>query len=310
MLHRGCVDVGRSGSARPRYRRELRLRCSSSAAPAASQLRRSVLLTPLLLTAAAPPPSLSKESTSERILDTANVLSPQRKALLERQLQSLEADTGFRIRVAAVDGQLDGRASSPGPDGLGFKERWGPKGDTTLYVLVDPTQRSILAFNAGASVAAKLSSDFLSELSGRYGNIFFVRDEGAAEAVSASLSALDVCLRSPTRCTAVPGVPPEGAWLTLSPSIVAGAVLGYAIRQQPSGGTSGFAGGLRGALITSPLWAFLLVSFGIAPVLLRDSDPKALLPNVGGFAAAAGLLYLTPIFGASPATRPRKDDDT
>jgi hypothetical protein len=44
-------------------------------------------------------------------------------------------------------------------------------------------------------------------------------------------------------------------------------------------------------------------------VLLRSDDPSALLPNLGGFALAAGLLFLTPIFGASPATRPRNDEE-
>ncbi len=207
--------------------------------------------------------------------------------------------------MVAANGQLDTRPDSGGVSGGELRARWGARDARTLYVLADPSQRSLLAFSAGADVSALLSTNFFLELQSRYGNLFYVRDNGEEAALLATVGALDACLRA-RGCAAVPGVPSEGAWLTLSPSVAAGAVLGYAARQPPSAGVSSPLGWV---LITAPLWAFLLGAFGIAPVLLRSDDPAALLPNLGGFALTAALLYLTPILGASPATRQRADDD-
>lgn len=272
--------------------------------------RRAALSLPpaaLLLLLAQPALALP-QPTERRVLDTARVLPPSRLASLERTLAALEADTGFRVRVAAVGGQLDGRRGSAGPDGPGFRARWGASGDSTLYVLADPTQGAALAFSAGPAVRASLGPDFLQELSGRYGNTFFVHDEGLDEGLVRTVAALDTCLRRAAAaagvCPFVPGVPDDLAWLTLPPSVVAGTALGYALRQPDADG-----GPAKWALLTAPLWLFLLVSFGILPVWLRDPSPGALAPNLGGFTLAAGLLYLTPIFGDNPFTRKKGDGD-
>jgi hypothetical protein len=205
-----------------------------------------------------------------------------------------------------AEGQLDTRPDSGGVPGSELRSRWGARDAKTLYVLADPSQRSLLAFSAGDDVSRLLGTNFFLELQSRYGNMFYVRDNGADDAVLSATRTLVTCLRRVGGCAAVPGVPSEGAWLTLSPSVFAGAVAGYAARQPPSGPVTSSAGWL---LVTAPLWAFLLGAFGIAPVLLRSDDVAALGPNLGAFALTAGLLYLTPIFGASPATKPRRDDD-
>jgi hypothetical protein len=208
--------------------------------------------------------------------------------------------------VVTADGQLDTRPASGGVSGAELRARWGVRDARSLYVLADPSQRSLLAFSAGDDVSALLGTNFFLELQSRYGNMFYVRDNGADEAVLNATRTLVTCLRRAGGCAAVPGVPSEGAWLTLSPSVFAGAVAGYAARQPPSGPVTSSLGWL---LVTAPLWAFLLGAFGIAPVLLRSDDAAALVPNLGAFALAAGLLYLTPIFGASPASKPRRGDD-
>ncbi len=266
--------------------------------------RRMALAAALAVPQALPAQPAHAEDGAQRVLDRSRTLSASRAAALERQLAALEADTGFRVRVCIADNQLDPRGG--GATGAELRARWGARDARTLYVLADPTQRSLLAFNAGADVTTKLYGQFLAELQGRFGNQFFVRDEGADEAIARTVDALNTCLRKPGGCGAVPGVPDEGRWLTFAPSLVAGAVLGYALRQKPSGFVSS---GAAWAVVTSPLWAFLLFSFGVAPVMQRTDDLAALFPNLGGFALAAGLLFLTPILGASPATRPRSEDD-
>jgi hypothetical protein len=229
------------------------------------------------------------------VLDRSNVLSASRLAGLQQQLAALEADTGYRVRVVIADGQLDSRGG--GFTSAQLRAQFGERTSSTLYVLVDPSQRAVLAFSAGDAVRKQLFGQFLAELQGRYGNQFFIRDEGISESVSQTVTAITTCLRKPGGCSAVPGVNDEGRWLTLTPSVVAGAVLGWALRQKPAGPVTSSAGW---ALVTSPLWAFLLVTFGIGPVVQRSSDPADLAPNVGSFALTAALLFLTPILGKSP----------
>ena len=231
------------------------------------------------------------------------MLIAARLAGLSQQLAQLQADTGFRVRVVIADGQLDSRGG--GFTSAQLRASFGERTPQTLYVLVDPSQRAVLAFAAGDAVREQLYGQFLAELQGRYGNQFFVRDEGVAESVIQTVGALATCLRKPGGCSAVPGVNDEGRWLTLTPSVVAGAVLGWALRQKPAGPVASSAGW---ALVTAPLWAFLLVTFGIAPVVQRSSNLADLVPNVGSFALCAALLFLTPILGKSPLSSPRGDD--
>lgn len=269
-----------------------RVHHQQQAAPTGRRQALHLAAAPLLLLQ---PPAARGEAPSQVVvLDRSNVLSTSRLFWLQQQLAALEADTGYRVRVVIADGQLDSRGG--GFTSAQLRAQFGDRTTQTLYVLVDPSQHAVLAFAAGDAVRKQLFGQFLAELQGRYGNQFFVRDEGISEAVAQTVTAIATCLRKPGGCSAVPGVNDEGRWLTLTPSVVAGAVLGWALRLKPSGPVTS-AGW---ALITSPLWAFLLVTFGIGPVVQRSSDVADLVPNVGSFALCAALLYLTPILGKSP----------
>lgn len=138
----------------------------------------------------------------ELVIDTARVLTPSAKSQLQRQIRSLQEETGYRraaegrrrspwtsaqqrsretsqfslcgdgavisppsprraarrIRVIAQDDQLSGSASA-GISGAEIRRRFRPD-DRTVIILVDPTQRSILSFNAGEDVRLKLTRDF------------------------------------------------------------------------------------------------------------------------------------------------------
>lgn len=56
-------------------------------------------------------------------------------------------------------------------------------------------------------------------------------------------------------------------------------------------------------LIFSPLWFILFVALGIQPIASRTSDIEPLAKDTLAFLAAAAAIYLTPIFGVSPASR-------
>ena len=56
---------------------------------------------------------------------------------------------------------------------------------------------------------AKLHRPFWTELQARYGNLFYVRDEGEQSSVLNSVAALTTCLAKPEGCTVVPGIPQD-----------------------------------------------------------------------------------------------------
>ena len=55
----------------------------------------------------------------------------------------------------------------------------------------------------------KLHRPFWTELQARYGNLFYVRDEGEQSSVLNSVEALTTCLAKPEGCTVVPGIPQD-----------------------------------------------------------------------------------------------------
>lgn len=146
--------------------------CRCSSAPAALTRRAAAALAlaaPLL--AALP----ARADAGPRLVDRSRALSASRAAALEAKLAALEEATGFRLRVFIADGCLEGGARREGEPGstrvsrVELRGLWGAADARTLYVLADPTQRSVLEFLPAAEVRAALRGQFLAELSGRYG---------------------------------------------------------------------------------------------------------------------------------------------
>ncbi|KAL3138682.1 hypothetical protein ABBQ32_006437 [Trebouxia sp. C0010 RCD-2024] len=79
--------------------------------------------------------------------------------------------TDWRLRVLTRYGP------QAGPTGNEVKAAWAPN-DKTVIIIVDPSSPNILAFNTGQAVEQLLRRTFFIELQSRYGNKFFVRDEG------------------------------------------------------------------------------------------------------------------------------------
>ncbi|KAJ7281234.1 hypothetical protein O6H91_Y363000 [Diphasiastrum complanatum] len=240
--------------------------------------------------------AMASEATnngSPVILDYANVLSGSKVLELEQDLKQLESNTSWKVRILTTS------ESAPPVSQKSIRDLWNPD-DKTIIVIENISSPNVLNFNVGEAVRRQLPRQFFNQLQSRFGNQFFVRQEGEAETLLVTLDALKQCLTAEGGCTNVPGLTNDLYFLTLATSIVGGCVFGFAARLPPSGRVQ-FS--WQWPLIFSPLWLLLFGSFGILPILGRTSDWEPLIKNTIGFLLGAGALYLTPIFGPSPITK-------
>lgn len=214
------------------------------------------------------------------VLDLAEELSDAQEDLLGQQLQQLETDTGWKLRVLTQFDQTPGRQ---------VKDYWGLNEKSVLMV-ADPRGGNLLAFNVGDHVRQILPRTFWIELQSRFGNLFYVNEQGRGQAIMATVETLDYCFRE-GGCRVVPGLPYEQWILTLVTSIVGGIIFGFAGKPRQSEEIFNW----KWALIFSPLWFMLFGAFGIGPVVTRTSEWLPLARNMMGFAAAALAIYLLPM---------------
>lgn len=218
------------------------------------------------------------------IIDLANSLTEVQQQTLAQQLDEFETETGWKLRVLTQFDRTPGRA---------VKEFWGLD-DRSVLLIADPRGGNLLNFSVGDALFELLPRTFWIELQTRYGNQFFVRENGEDGSILEAIESLEGCLRQ-GGCQVVPGLPREQWLLTLVTSVVGGAVFGFAAQpRQP-----GKAFSWQWALIFSPLWGILFIAFGIGPVVTRTADWLPLLRNVAGFVLGALVAYLSPMFSAS-----------
>lgn len=232
--------------------------------------------------------------SSNLVLDTAKILPDEEERQLEQTLKELEQRTDWRLRVLTRFGP------KAGPTENEVKAAWAPN-DRTVIVIVDPSSPNILDFSTGQAVEQLLRRTFFVELQSRYGNKFFVRDEGEDAAILGTVGALSECLQRPGGCAVVPGIPSDQYTLTLITSLVGGVVFGYSLRLEPSGPVRRQ---WVWSLLFAPLWGSLFINFGIGPIVSRTSDPWPIVGNAAGFAAAAALVQLSPLFAKSAVEGP------
>ncbi|GJP40572.1 hypothetical protein CLOM_g236 [Closterium sp. NIES-68] len=238
-----------------------------------------------------------------KVVDGARLLTESQRAAMQRQLAGLEATDEWRIRVATRYG------AESGLDGKQIRDLWQPS-DRTVIIVADVSSPNILNFSIGEAVRAKLPYQFFMELQSRYGNQFFVRQEGESEALTRSVDAIRTCLAKPDGCLKVPGLVDDLYFLTLGVSVAAGAVFGFSARLPPQGQVEA---SWQWVAIFSPLWLLLLLAFGVFPVIDRTADLEPLIKNLLGFGAGAGAVYMTPILGESPVAKlgksPKEDGE-
>ncbi len=234
------------------------------------------------------PDLLPKEPTP--IIDLAKSLSDFQEEALAKAIEQFETETGFKLRVLTQYDRTPGRA---------VKSFWGLD-DKSVLLVADSRGGNILNFSVGDDVYKLLPRTFWIELQTRYGNLYFVRDNGEDQSIVQSLESIKTCLRQ-GGCNVVPGLPREQWILTLVTSIVGGVVFGLAaVPRKP-----GQAIAWQWALILSPLWGILFIAFGIGPVVTRTSEWLPLVRNVAGFMIGALVAYLSPAIASASESSSR-----
>jgi hypothetical protein len=221
------------------------------------------------------------------VVDLARALTDAQEQRLANDLSQFEADTGWKLRVLTQFDRTPGSA---------VKEYWGLD-DKSILLVADARGGNILNFSVGDAVYELLPRTFWIELQTRFGNQFFVRDNGDDQAILSAIDSLKLCLTKDGGCRVVPGLPREQWVLTLVTSIVGGAVFGFAAQPRKAGEVFAW----KWALVFAPLWGILFVAFGVGPVVTRTSDWLPLLRNLMGFSVGAIAAYLTPLINRPPS---------
>ena len=214
------------------------------------------------------------------VVDLANFLPGLQEETLIEKLDNFEAETGWKLRVLT---QYD---RSPGRAVIKF---WGLD-DKSILLVADGRGGNLLAFSVGDDAYQFLPRTFWIELQTRFGNLYYVRDNGENNAIVNAIDTVSGCLTK-GGCRVVPGLPQEQWILTLITSVVGGIICGFAAMPRKDGQIFAW----QWALIMSPLWGILFIAFGIGPVVSRTSEWLPLFRNVLGFALGLLVGYLTPM---------------
>jgi TPM domain len=218
------------------------------------------------------------------IVDLSHAFTGIQKDKLNAHLEEFEAETGWKLRVLTQFDRTPGTA---------VKDFWNLD-DSSVLLVADSRGGNILNFSVGDEIYKILPRTFWVELQTRFGNQFFVREQGEDQAIIQALESVETCLRQ-QGCLAVPGLPREQWILTLLTSTLGGVIFGFAARPRRSGQVISW----QWALLFSPLWGMLFLSFGIGPVVVRTAEWLPILRNVAGFMIGALVAYLTPILTRS-----------
>ena len=221
------------------------------------------------------------------VVDLANYLPQVQQESLIKDIKSFEAETGWKLRVLTQYDRSPGRA---------VIDYWGLD-DKSILLVADGRGGNILAFSIGDDVYELLPRTFWIELQTRFGNMYFVGENGENYAIVKSLETVKGCLVK-GGCFVVPGLPREQWIFTLISSMLGGVIVGFAGIPRKEGQVFAW----QWALIMSPLWGILFIAFGIGPVVTRTSDWLPLFRNIIGFVLGAVVAYLSPMFSQSTSS--------
>jgi hypothetical protein len=228
-------------------------------------------------------PDLLPDSPTS-VIDLADSLTSIQQDELDKHLGKFEAETGWKLRVLTQFDRTPGRA---------VKDFWNLD-DKSVLLVADPRGGNLLNFSVGDALYDLLPRTFWIELQTRYGNQFFVRDNGEDGSIIGALESIETCLRQ-GGCNVVPGLPKEQWILTLITSVLGGIIFGFAAQPRQPGQPFAW----QWALIFSPLWGILFIAFGLGPVVSRTSDWLPVMRNIAGFVLGALVAYLSPMLSQS-----------
>jgi hypothetical protein len=213
------------------------------------------------------------------VIDLGRFLTESEEIALDQKLTKFEDQTGWKLRVLTQVDRTPGRA---------VKDFWSLD-ESSVMLVADGRGRNLLNFSVGDAVYPLLSRSFWIELQSRYGNQFYVREQGHDQSILSAIDAIATCLDQ-DGCAVVPGIPQEQWILTLITSIVGGVIFGFAGHPRKEGEIFAW----KWALIFTPLWGMLFISFGLGPVLVRTTEWIPIVRNVAGFIGGAVIAYLIP----------------
>jgi energy-converting hydrogenase Eha subunit A len=223
-------------------------------------------------------------NTQTPVIDLANFLPGLQEEALIKDLENFETETGWKLRVLTQYDRTPGRA---------VKDFWGLN-DKSVLLIADARGGNLLGFNVGDALYQFLPRTFWVELQTRFGNLYYVRENGENHSIVDSLETIKTCLRQ-GGCSVVPGLPREQWILTLITSVLGGVICGFAAIPRKEGQIFAW----QWALIFSPLWGILFLAFGIGPVVTRTSEWLPLFRNIIGFLLGALVAYLSPVINQS-----------
>ncbi len=220
------------------------------------------------------PDLLPSEQTP--VIDLAKSLTTSQKKLLETNLENYEQETGWKIRVLS---QFD---RTPG---LAVRQYWHLD-ERSLLIVADPRGGNLLNFNVGDAYYALMPRTFWVELQTRYGNQYYIRDNGEDSAILDTISSVQNCLNK-GGCQVVPGLPKEQWLFTFSTSVLGGLIAGIAAYPRQQNRLIAWSW----LLLLSPLWVMLFGVFGITPIVTRTNELLPLLRNIIGFSISSLIAY-------------------
>jgi hypothetical protein len=149
-------------------------------------------------------PNLLPSDKGLNVIQTEKFLTAGQAKRMDQLLSSLERDTGYRIRVLCQ--------AYPNTPGLAIRDYWDlgketQKDDKYVVLIVDQFggKGNVLNFNVGDGMKLALPNQFWTRLQSKYGNTFFVRDNGIDLAITNAIDAIVTCLRSEDQyCINVP----------------------------------------------------------------------------------------------------------
>ena len=218
------------------------------------------------------------------VIDLAKTLTDIQEQRLATELEQFEAETGWKLRVLTQYDRTPGKA---------VKDFWALD-DKSVLLVADSRGGNILNFNVGDAVYRLLPRTFWVELQTRFGNLYFVREQGEDQSILQSLASVETCLRQ-GGCNVVPGLPREQWILTLISSVVGGVICGFAAQPRRPGQMVAW----QWALIFSPLWGILFIAFGLGPVVTRTAEWLPVVRNISGFLIGVLVAYLSPVLNRS-----------
>ena len=219
----------------------------------------------------------------ETVLDYGRVFAktPDALAKLRGEIARVERSTGWRLRVVTGNGPGGVGAAMPAANDL--YRYFGAEDRKLVIMTVDEFNGNVLDFyNDQQALSPIVPKSVVQEIRGRYGNKYFVDEEGLEAATVAAASAMSGCLGKAEGCKFVPGLSQQQREFSLVAVISGGFLFGAASRGVTQSGDTSSPWAAVFGFIWTP-WVFM---FGFYPLYARQpEDLTPLWENLAIFAA-------------------------